>query len=79
MPMRRQDMASPGLKPVLFSLAVDRAKPAGGYAATQWSKRTGPCLHTKYTEILTGHFSIHLNFSNTGIESDTRQMHGLNV
>lgn len=72
-------MASPGLKPVLFSLAVDTAKPAGGYAAAQWSNRTGLCLHTKYTEILTGHFSIHLNFCSAEIETGARQTHGLSM
>lgn len=50
-PLRQQDMASPGLNPVLFFLALDAAKPAGGYAAAQWSNGAGPALGTEHTEI----------------------------
>lgn len=69
--MRQQDMASPGLKPVLFFLALDTAKPAGGYAAAQWSNRAGPTLSTEHTEIHTGHFSIHLHLCNVETELGT--------
>ncbi len=59
--LRQQDMASPGLKPALFFLALDTAKPSGGYAATQWSNGAGPTLSTEHKEIHRGHFSIHLH------------------
>lgn len=61
-------MASPGLKPGLFFLALDAAKPAGGYAVAQWSNRAGPALSTKRTETHTGHLSIHLHLRNAGTE-----------
>ena len=64
-------MASPGLNPVLFFLALDAAKPAGGYAAAQWSNGAGPALGTEHTEIHTGHFGIHLHLQNAGTELDT--------
>lgn len=62
--MKQQDMASPSLKPVLFFLALDAAKPAGGYSAAQWSNEAGPTLSTEHTEINTGHFSIRLRLPN---------------
>lgn len=44
-------MASPGLKPVLFFLALDTAKPAGGYEAALWSNRAGPTLSPEHSNI----------------------------
>lgn len=43
------------LKPMLFFLALDTAKPAGGYAAAQWSNGAGP-VHTN-TQTHTQHTS----------------------
>lgn len=53
-------MTSGGLKPMLFFLALDTAKHAGGCAEAQWSNGAGPSQSTKHTEMHTGHFSIRL-------------------
>lgn len=54
-------MASPGLKPGLFFLALVTAKPAGGYGAAQWRNRNGPRFASENTEMHNRCYSVHLH------------------